>query len=554
MERRTKFRNLLLPILLFILGMGGLFVGAQPALAVHNDGTFEIDGDVIPNSIPNPVDPTGLPGPDWQTLFTCNASGCTPTAAGIAASASFVVDPAPQSIFTGGGSKDGLNLDQWAWKDGSVPDKDDLTSAYAAILTDAAGDRILYFGADRKANNGDAQIGFWFFQNVVKAVGGAFVDENGNPATHAIGDILVLSNFTNGGTATNIAVYKVIGFNNDGSVAFQVLAQGAADAPLACAGDFACAATNPGNTQALGAYYVPKSGSPGTYPSESFFEGGLNLTSLNLANECFPGFLVETRSSQSITAVLKDFTLKELQKCDSSITTDIFKKVGDTWDGPVTGTTLPANTTIRDTATVTGTVGFPTPTGTVRFQLFTTDNCSGPETHEDVTLSNGVANSSEVTPLPGKYSFNAIYNGDSLYPAVGPSACEPIEISRFDSATNTRILLGPNFTAEVTDQAINLAGQGFVAVKDEATVTGSGPTPTGTVTISRFANGACSGTAASTESVTLNANGIGLSAQFNLGPDILSYIAVYGGDSNYNGSTNSKCEPVCAFTYTGSQP
>jgi hypothetical protein len=534
------------------IGAMSVLLITAPALAVHNDGTFEIDGDVIPNSIPNAVDSTGTPGPDWQTLFTCTASGCTQTAAGAAASAAFVLDPAPLSIFTGGGSKDQQNLDQWQWKDGSVPDKDNLTSAFAAILTDTNGHRILYFGADRLANNGDAQIGFWFFRNTVKAVGGVFVDENGNPATHAVGDILVLSNFTNGGTATNITVYEVSGFNNDGTVAFQVLAQGSANQPLACAGDFACAATNPANTTALGPYYVPKSGTPGVYPAESFFEGGLDLTGLNLDNECFPGFLVETRSSQSITATLKDFTLKELQKCEASITTDIFKKVDSTYDGPVTGTTLPANTTIRDTATVTGVAGFPTPTGNVTFNYFTNNTCTAPaDSSETVALTNGVANSSDVTPLPGKYSFNASYGGDGLYPAVGPSDCEPIEISKFDSAVNTRILLGPDFVAEVTNQAINLQGNADVAVKDEATVTGAGPTPTGNVTFSRFTNGGCTGTA-STESVAL-VNGKALSSQFLLGPNILSYIAVYGGDSNYNGSANSKCEPACAFTFTSSQ-
>src|SRR5512147_2125799 len=115
MRHRINLFQLLLPVLVFILGMGGLITGVQPVFAVHNDGTFEIDGDVIPNTIPNSVDPTGSPGPDWQTLFTCTASGCTQTAAGTAASAAFVLDPAPQSIFTGGGSKDQQNLDQWRW-------------------------------------------------------------------------------------------------------------------------------------------------------------------------------------------------------------------------------------------------------------------------------------------------------------------------------------------------------------------------------------------------------------------------------------------------------
>jgi hypothetical protein len=75
--------------------------------------------------------------------------------------------------------------------------------------------------------------------------------------------------------------------------------------------------------------------------------------------------------------VLKDFTLGSLQQCTAHITTDIFKKTNGTYEGPITGTTVPANTTIRDTATVTGTAGFPTPTGTVTFNRFTNDTCTG---------------------------------------------------------------------------------------------------------------------------------------------------------------------------------
>ena len=40
-------------------------------------------------------------------------------------------DPAPQTIFTGG-RKDIQDIPDWGWKDGSVPDKDDITNAYDA--------------------------------------------------------------------------------------------------------------------------------------------------------------------------------------------------------------------------------------------------------------------------------------------------------------------------------------------------------------------------------------------------------------------------------------
>jgi hypothetical protein len=55
--------------------------------------------------------------------------------------------------------------------------------------------------------------------------------------------------------------------------------------------------------------FQPKSGSAGIFPPGTFFEGGANLTKLLPSLECFTSFLVETRSSQSVTATLKDFVL-----------------------------------------------------------------------------------------------------------------------------------------------------------------------------------------------------------------------------------------------------
>lgn len=536
---RSQLR--LLRILQALVFVGALALGVTPAFAadIGNDGVFQIDGDVRTSN---------GNGDDWDTLFTF--PGPTNGPANPSAR-SYVTDPAPASIFTGGGSKDQLDISQWQWKNGSVPDKDDVTNSFAAVYS--VGSQRLYFGADRLANNGDAQIGFWFFQNVVKlGANGTFVDQNGNPATHKVGDVLVLSNFVQGGSQSNIQVFEVTAVNPDGSVSLLLLESGATGDARVCTPDGnACAATNGTDTPSLDPAYTPKFGTQGTYPIVSFFEGGLDLTALGLGGECFPNFLVETRSSQSITAVLKDFTLKELQQCNAAISTQILDKDGN----DVTGTTVPANTTIHDAALVAGTAGFPTPTGTVTFNRFTNDSCSGtPAATEDATLdSNGTAVSSDFTPLPGSLSYNASYGGDNIYPATGPSACEPLTVSKFSSAVNTRILVGPDFTGEVTNQAINLAGAASVLVKDEAAVTGAGPTPTGTVTFSLFDNGNCSGNV-TTETVALDANGKALSSQFSLGPDTLSYSVIYNGDSNYTPSGVSKCEPACAFTFTTSQP
>src|SRR5213595_366614 len=174
---------------------------ATPAFAVHDEGIFQLDGDAKAatcsgNGPGNSSfgDSIGCNGEDWDTLYTCTGGGslgstctvalpCDVNGDGVlsgtecttnhaSAIAVLAVDPAPLSIFTGGGSKDEKDITQWLWKNGSVPDKDDLVEAFAALYVGApgsarAGHEIVYFGANRLAVDGDAQIGFWFLQNPV---------------------------------------------------------------------------------------------------------------------------------------------------------------------------------------------------------------------------------------------------------------------------------------------------------------------------------------------------------------------------------------------------
>src|SRR5207249_1100170 len=172
---------------------------------------------------------------------------------------------------------------------------------------------ILYFGADRLANNGDAQLGFWFFRNAVSPnADGTF------SGSHAVGDLLILVNYLQGGAINNIQVFKWVGDNNGnndtttvptpglGNSSVQLLVTQTKTTLLVCdPGDIACAITNSGG-EASPWPYTPKSGASGFFPSLSFFEGGVDLNALNLGNVCFASFAGETRSSQSITAELKD--------------------------------------------------------------------------------------------------------------------------------------------------------------------------------------------------------------------------------------------------------
>src|SRR4030095_1844398 len=82
------------------------------------------------------------------------------------------------TYFTTGGSKDENDIPSWAITPNAVPDKDELTDAYAAVYQ-KNGETWVYFGADRFDNDGDAQIGFWFFQDDIGLSGNDFTGKTG---------------------------------------------------------------------------------------------------------------------------------------------------------------------------------------------------------------------------------------------------------------------------------------------------------------------------------------------------------------------------------------
>jgi hypothetical protein len=286
-----------------VIALAGMMVlvFAPLSLAVHDLGVFELEGDA--------TDDPGAPGDDWSSV---NSGGGTAFAR-----TGVLADPAPASIFTGGGSKDPIDIPSWKFKDGSVPDKDNITNAYAAAYT-VNGELLIYFGADRFANDGDAQLGFWFFQeNVGLNANGSFIGE------HVVGDVLVLANFSQGGSVSTIQVLEWVGTGGDqqgGTLNLLLTATGAQCGP-GLTSDVVCAVTNSGPTAAPWPY-TPKQGTAGTFPPVSFFEGGINITQIFAGSTapCFASFLAETRSSTSVNAVLKDFVLGSFPVCAVSIT------------------------------------------------------------------------------------------------------------------------------------------------------------------------------------------------------------------------------------------
>ena len=277
-----------------------LLVAFVSLSALPTPSQFELDGNAT-------VESTA----DWaNTVVGGNTGGALVT--------TFIHEPAENStIFTGGGSKDVNDISQWSWKDqlGGLPDKDNITNAFAAAYANAAGELTVYFGADRLATAGDAELGFWFFHQQVWAVDGKFVGADGvTPATHTLGDIFVLVNFSNGGSVATAQVYK---WNGSGLSLVDTVTNakcGENSDPNVCAITNAAEVASPWA-------YTPKSGTAGLFPAVSFFEGGINLSAFinTTVGGCFSSFMAETRASTSLTATQKDFALGEFNTCKLDI-------------------------------------------------------------------------------------------------------------------------------------------------------------------------------------------------------------------------------------------
>jgi len=259
---------------------------ASAPVSPNLGSVFELDGNIAQDGVLD----------DWATLDAGGGSAIAKTLDSNGQPIN-IPDPAGTTIFTGGGSKDGLDIPNWRYTGGSVPDKDEILDAFAAAYS-VNGELIVVFGADRFAVNGDSQVGLWFFKQAVGlGPNGTFTGQ------HSVGDILILSHFTQGGGTVNIEVYEWVGSGGDTGGTLQHVASGVNNCAITTS---ACAITNSSPIASPWAYKA-KGMPAGTIPTGGFFEGGVNLTALGISNECFSAFLAETRSSQSVDATLKDF-------------------------------------------------------------------------------------------------------------------------------------------------------------------------------------------------------------------------------------------------------
>src|SRR5262249_57436016 len=104
-------------------------------------------------------------------------------------------------------------------------------------------------------------------------------------------------------------------------------------------------------------------------------------------------------------------------------------------------TSAAIGSTVHDQATVTGIVAGGTPTGTVTFTVYTSNDCTtGGTAGSPVTLDvNGVAHpSADATQSVGGISFTAHYNRSTTY-KTSTRRCEELHPTQPRSAGSTEI-------------------------------------------------------------------------------------------------------------------
>lgn len=208
------------------------------------------------------------------------------------------------------------------------------------------------------------------------------------------------------------------------------------------------------------------------------------------------------------------------------------------------GGAVALGTSVYDTATVSPEIDSKVITGTVTYDFFKNNDCSGtPFSTEPKTMSGGlVPNSSATGALgAGNYAFQAVYSGDSNY--IGStSSCENFTVNQAGTSTATILKnAGDNSTI-----AVGASVPPNTSVYDTSTVgTQVGSLViSGTVTYSFFPNGTCTAPASGTpQVVTIDGTGNvpNSSATGALAAGSYAFQAVYSGDVNYTGSTSS-CE------------
>lgn len=555
----------LVPIL--ALAMVVVFVGT--AQAVHDTGFFQLDGNVAVGDhgvYPNAREDwdvicaahlgsgaTRTPGQTCQKSPTYTLPSLTPLT--VSDRSAFIQDGSntdADNIYKGG--TDDADLNTWQWKTAKPsPPKDDLLNAFAAeYQCDSTattngyctlpyqptndlpnGHKILFFGGDRFANNGNTNIGFWFLRKGLSTgtttcgsqSGCNFVGPNNTVPSHTVGncslpthptpctpgDLFVFSAFLIGGSQPNIQVYEWVGAGNatnspTSAKTLQLVASSgntdttnaACDSSGLNTGDKYCALVNQSTLNSPWLFTAANGKlAANTIDQFELFEGGIDLTQLGFGGTCISTLLVNTRSSgSSVNSVAQDFTLGSFGSCTSSITTTAGLNAAGT---SIATTPASANGTASsgtDSATV-GVQGLSQWGGTVDFYLCgpigTTAKCdsggvklNGTTGNVGVTVSNStptVGSGSATLTSAGRYCWYSTFTPDTATAAAGVDGKADGGTAgtapEGASDSNSECFVVSPVTPTITTQAGSSPVSFGSAVTDVATLSGAAKEPGG---------------------------------------------------------------------------
>jgi hypothetical protein len=309
----------------------------------------------------------------------------------------------------------------------------------------------------------------------------------------------------------------------------------------AATGDKFCGLVN-ASTITMPWSFTDKSGTPNNQAlNGEFYEGGVNLSTLGLADRCFQSVASETRSSTSTAATLKDFILGNFGSCKTTVKTTPTDASGN--PVPAGGFSIgTGSVNVADHANVT-VDGVSTWSGNVQFSLCgpsATDCTSGGTTIGspvpiDNTTSQPISSPTATVTSVGTYCWRGDFTPSQASQDAGVS-------SGSDGSSGECFTVNP-----VKPTLATSAGAGPVLlgnpISDTATLTGTANEPgtpvinpttagspaSGTITFTAFGPNDCSTIAFTT---TRAVNGDGTYGPVSFTP---TAVGTYHWAASYNG-------------------
>jgi Prealbumin-like fold domain len=301
---RLSFAFFLLATALLALAIASFLGFRWTVFAVHDDGDFELEGNIV-EDVPGPP-------PDWASLFDPNRS--VQPHGGLDAAIVFDDLSLPGSpdttVFTAGSSNNNQQPTQWNWGTQAVPSKDDFSNVYSYATLNAAGELVIYAGLEKPDPTvGTSHVDIQFLQQPVglDEAPPCDIEPCQFVGQKTVGDLLVAMDFSLGGDLGTVRVFRWNGTTYTFVTA--LVGEGCN------AADTICGFNNDGPADG-GPWpnYDQQGNVITTLPALFFTEFGVNVSAVLGTTPCVSTFMAASRTSfgnpeDLSTAELKDFAV-----------------------------------------------------------------------------------------------------------------------------------------------------------------------------------------------------------------------------------------------------